>query len=215
MAYTKVDKIRAIHFFMGKIIFPNPQTIEWLMYDGQDDKVIGIVCPDTNARLIDITVFNHIRYINNVIKRNFIRMRNMTGYYERQRTRTERQKQVREREKIVAEREEKEYVEYIRECEFKSYDVDETEECPICYNHYGEQEDGTFLCKDGTSNSSRYKKKCNHHCCVKCIKKMAEADRDYFQGKCPLCRESWAGWLQLNYNPPAIISCFDNAIGVF
>ena len=215
MAYTKVDKLRAIKFFMGKIVFLNPLTTEWIVYDGEDDRVIGIICPDTNARIIDITTHNHIRYINSILKRNFITMRNMTGYYQRQQTRTERQKQVREREKIVAEREEKEYVEYIRECEFKSYDVDETEECPICYNHYGEQEDGTFLCKDGTSNSTRYKKNCTHHCCVKCVKEMAEADKDYFQGKCPLCRETWAGWLQLNYNTPAIISCFDNAIQAF
>ena len=213
---------------MGQPIIHDGVTIT---YDWRNDvfdrRGRGLICPDTNARIIHIDPINtHIRYIDRVIRYNNIYMRrgNMEQVYRQQIARNGLIIQVnqprdmwddferRERERILEAEEEKKYLEYVRECEFKTYDVDETEECPICYNHYGEQEDGTFLCKDGTTNSSRFKGNCTHHCCVECIKEIALADRDYFQGKCPLCRESWAGWLQLNYNLPAIISCFDNAI---
>lgn len=202
MTYTKSDKVKALYFFMGKLIVHNGGMIQ---YDGNDGRIIGIRCPDTNASLVDFDPNIHITYINRAIRHNFITMRNMDRYYRQQVSRdTEKPDVIMERDNRYVKR----HVEYLKECEFKSYDVDETEECPICYNHYGEQDDGTFLCKDGSSNSS-CKSNCKHHCCVKCIKELAKENNRTYDVKCPICRESWAHWLDLNYADPTNISCFE------
>jgi hypothetical protein len=64
------------------------------------------------------------------------------------------------------------------------------EECPICYEGYGEKPNGDFLCKDGKANSP-YAEECKHYICVKCCEELSKAEHV----KCPLCREDWTEWI--------------------
>ena len=67
--------------------------------------------------------------------------------------------------------------------------------CPICYLNYGEQEDGSFLCKDGIDNSD-YESPCKHYICVTCCRKMCKvASEAKDEVRCPLCREDWTQWI--------------------
>jgi len=69
------------------------------------------------------------------------------------------------------------------------------EECPICYRHYGEQDDGyTFLTKDGKDNSD-YAEVCKHYVCHACCWELSK--QKYV--KCPLCREDWTDWIHTHY----------------
>jgi hypothetical protein len=68
------------------------------------------------------------------------------------------------------------------------------DECPICYRTYGEQHDGSFLCKDGKDNSD-YSDVCQHYICVECCTVLAEQETV----SCPLCREDWANWIHSHY----------------
>lgn len=84
--------------------------------------------------------------------------------------------------------------------------MDYEEECPICYEKYGEQEDGNFLCKDGKCNSG-CENECNHYICVKCCKTLRdkfieddeEEEDEEKKVRCPLCREDWTDWIESNY----------------
>ena len=282
MPYTKADKRKAIEFFMGEPVFQDNAVGQQITYDGLDRYVPGITHPDTGVALTYLPPDSNIRFIDRVIRHNYITMRDMTGYYlrqvERQRRlqpeyiaeqqefereraesdRIQRRRLIRAQEQLEQQRQlqlrhiraraylrqgeylspdyrrllesqareldeikddgirdeektieqkDKEYLEYMVECELKTYDVDETEECPICYNHYGEQEDGTFLCKNGSSNSNE-KKNCSHYCCVKCIDILKEDNYNNSNGKCPICRESWGVWLEELYLYPSQ-SCFE------
>jgi len=82
-------------------------------------------------------------------------------------------------------------------------------ECPICYEIYGEQEDGNFLCKDGKCNSG-YETECKHYICVKCCKTLRnkfiedededeEEEDEEKKVRCPLCREDWTDWIGSHY----------------
>lgn len=82
----------------------------------------------------------------------------------------------------------------------------EDNECPICFRTYGEQSDGSFLCKDGKVNSDDAEN-CQHYCCVDCIQTMYENSRKSFILKescscvhCPLCREDWTSWILNHYD---------------
>ncbi len=68
------------------------------------------------------------------------------------------------------------------------------EACPICFTHYGEQEDGSFLTKDGKNNSD-YAEVCKHYVCHQCCWKLSLQDHV----KCPLCREDWTDWIHSHY----------------
>jgi len=69
------------------------------------------------------------------------------------------------------------------------------EYCPICFDEYGCQKDGTFLCKDGKVNSF-YADKCNHYFCFKCINKFGKCECGCIKKTtCPLCREDWTEYL--------------------
>jgi hypothetical protein len=69
-----------------------------------------------------------------------------------------------------------------------------SEECPICYKKYGEQDDYNFLCKDGKINSD-YADVCKHYICEECCGMLAKQD----EIKCPLCREDWTLWIHSHY----------------
>ena len=69
------------------------------------------------------------------------------------------------------------------------------EECPICYKQYGEQEDGSFLTKDGKKNSC-CAEECSHYICYECCWRLAKQDIVL----CPLCREDWTDWIHSRYD---------------
>ena len=71
--------------------------------------------------------------------------------------------------------------------------------CPICFEEYGDKEDGSFLCKDGKDNSN-FAEICAHYFCVKCISKLRESNICACCGElctttCPICREDWTDYL--------------------
>lgn len=68
------------------------------------------------------------------------------------------------------------------------------EDCPICYKYYGNQEDGSFLTKDGKDNSG-YAEVCKHYVCHECCWKLSKQDNI----ACPLCREDWTDWIHTHY----------------
>ena len=68
------------------------------------------------------------------------------------------------------------------------------EPCPICLTHYGEQDDGSFLTKDGKDNSD-YAEVCDHYVCHKCCWRLSKQEHV----KCPLCREDWTDWIHSRY----------------
>ena len=72
--------------------------------------------------------------------------------------------------------------------------MDKDTECPICYTPYGEQEDGSFLCKDGKENSG-IMTPCKHYICVNCCWILMKLDHV----ACPLCREDWTHWIHSHY----------------
>jgi len=72
--------------------------------------------------------------------------------------------------------------------------MDTKNECPICYKYYGEQEDGSFLTKDGKNNSD-YAEVCKHYVCYQCCWKLSKEEHV----KCPLCREDWTEWIHSHY----------------
>jgi hypothetical protein len=71
-----------------------------------------------------------------------------------------------------------------------SIDKDD-ETCPVCFEIYGLHEDGSFLCKDGVSNSVFEGYTCQHYLCIKCWNRMYE--REIYN--CPLCRENLKFWM--------------------
>jgi hypothetical protein len=68
---------------------------------------------------------------------------------------------------------------------------DNNETCPVCFESYGLHEDGSFLCKDGVSNSGLEGYSCQHYLCIKCWNRMYE--REIYN--CPLCRENLKIWM--------------------
>lgn len=71
--------------------------------------------------------------------------------------------------------------------------------CPICYETYGEQSDGSFLCKDGIDNSN-FETPCKHYICVKCcLGLIKDKNEDDDEVKCPMCREDWTEWVFNRY----------------
>jgi len=65
------------------------------------------------------------------------------------------------------------------------------ETCPVCFQCYGLHEDGSFLCKDGVSNSGLEGYTCQHYLCIKCWDRMYQ--REMYN--CPLCRENLKIWM--------------------
>ena len=65
------------------------------------------------------------------------------------------------------------------------------ETCPECFESYGLHEDGSFLCKDGVSNSGLEGYTCQHYLCIKCWERMYQ--RQIYN--CPLCRENLNIWM--------------------
>ena len=65
------------------------------------------------------------------------------------------------------------------------------ETCPECFESYGLHEDGSFLCKDGVSNSGLEGYTCQHYLCIKCWERMYQ--RQIYN--CPLCRENLKIWI--------------------
>ena len=73
-----------------------------------------------------------------------------------------------------------------------TYIMTSTEEtCPVCFECYGLHEDGSFLCKDGVSNSGLEGYTCQHYLCIKCWERMYQ--RQIYN--CPLCRENLNIWM--------------------
>jgi len=73
-----------------------------------------------------------------------------------------------------------------------TYIMTSTEEtCPVCFQCYGLHEDGSFLCKDGVSNSGLEGYTCQHYLCIKCWDRMYQ--REMYN--CPLCRENLKIWM--------------------
>jgi len=75
--------------------------------------------------------------------------------------------------------------------------TEEEKNCPICFEEYGEREDGTFLYQEGKDNST-FADKCKHYFCDKCIKKFSKCDCGCGKIKktgCPLCREDWTEYI--------------------
>ena len=70
--------------------------------------------------------------------------------------------------------------------------------CPICYNQYGNQPDGKFICKDGIKNSD-FSENCNccHYICVDCCETLSHINTVIL---CPLCREDWTDWIKSHYD---------------
>ena len=67
--------------------------------------------------------------------------------------------------------------------------TDET--CPVCFESYGLHEDGSFLAKDGVSNSVLEGYTCQHYLCIKCWDRMYQ--REIYN--CPLCGENLKIWM--------------------
>ena len=65
------------------------------------------------------------------------------------------------------------------------------ETCPVCFESYGLHEDGSFLCKDGVSNSGLEGYTCQHYLCIKCWDRMYQ--REIYN--CPLCGENLKIWM--------------------
>ena len=65
------------------------------------------------------------------------------------------------------------------------------ETCPECFESYGLHEDGSFLCKDGVSNSGLEGYTCQHYLCIKCWDRMYQ--REIYN--CPLCGENLKIWM--------------------
>ena len=65
------------------------------------------------------------------------------------------------------------------------------ETCPECFESYGLHEDGSFLCKDGVSNSGLEGYTCQHYLCIKCWDRMYQ--REIYN--CPLCGENLKVWM--------------------
>ena len=65
------------------------------------------------------------------------------------------------------------------------------ETCPECFESYGLHEDGSFLCKDGVSNSGLEGYSCQHYLCIKCWDRMYQ--REIYN--CPLCGENLKVWM--------------------
>ena len=72
--------------------------------------------------------------------------------------------------------------------------LQEREECPICYKLIGEQDDGSFLTKNGKANS-QYAEVCNHYVCNQCCWQLSTQATV----QCPMCRESWTEWIHATY----------------
>ena len=79
-------------------------------------------------------------------------------------------------------------------------------ECCICYTTYGQQEDGSFICKDGKANSE-FAETCNHYICVPCCQTLYNKVRADSKGgdwnakcACPMCREDWTEWILRTYD---------------
>lgn len=66
--------------------------------------------------------------------------------------------------------------------------------CPICFEKYGEQEDGSFRCKDSIDNSHNENvNNCKHYICVPCCQTLH--DRSTGSIGCPICRADWTEWI--------------------
>ena len=62
--------------------------------------------------------------------------------------------------------------------------TDDDENCPVCFETYGLHEDGSFLYKDGVSNSDLKGHNCKHYLCINCWDIMYE--KEIYN--CPLCK---------------------------
>jgi hypothetical protein len=79
-------------------------------------------------------------------------------------------------------------------------DNETTTTCPICYDNYGIQEDGTVLGYHGKFNSGGgYGEKCEHFVCCNCFDKLRVLNlNDNNDGVCcPICREDWSDYLSM------------------
>lgn len=69
--------------------------------------------------------------------------------------------------------------------------------CCICFESYGLQSDGSFLCEDGKFNSN-FAEGCKHSCCYNCCVSLYDNMID--EVRCPICREDWTEWIQDTYD---------------
>jgi hypothetical protein len=74
-------------------------------------------------------------------------------------------------------------------------------ECPICFEPYGEQEDGWFRCKDSIDNSY-YENitNCRHYICVPCCQTLHDVCNVPIL--CPICRADWTDFIADRYAEP-------------
>jgi hypothetical protein len=87
-----------------------------------------------------------------------------------------------------------------KECEeYKNQKNEEIEKsCPICFEKYGQQEDGSFRCKDSIDNSNHENvSNCKHYICVPCCQTLY--DRSTGSIACPICRADWTEWITDSY----------------
>lgn len=90
--------------------------------------------------------------------------------------------------------------------------MENEDECPICFEKYGEKLDGSFLCRDGKINSDEAEN-CKHYLCKNCCFQLYKNLRKDFKkgirnktgiinvnAYCPLCRENWTLWLLRHYD---------------
>jgi len=178
--YLKDEKIMVIKWCLGETV---QQYINSTTYNITRDVPMNLRWYSTENNILpeEITEFLHIRTIDRIIQYNIISISSEITKMHIRRTQINNG----ELEKKIE----------LENHDFNTYNVNELEECPICYLNYGEQDDGRFLCSDGIHKSDKFTTKCIHSCCVECIKELSKADT----ARCPLCRENWSGFIKYYY----------------
>lgn len=71
--------------------------------------------------------------------------------------------------------------------------MEEETHCAICFTEYGEQSDGSFLCKDSVQNSENEDNNpCMHYFCVRCWQTIHNQYKEVIC--CPICRSDVSDW---------------------
>lgn len=70
--------------------------------------------------------------------------------------------------------------------------------CRICFEKFGEQENGSFRCKDSIDNSNDENiNNCKHYICVPCCQTLYDTSTGSIA--CPICRADWTKWITDRY----------------